>query len=277
VSATAVRRPRSTNTERAYAADLRDFHDWCAAQGRPSCPADPHDVARYLRTRADTLAPTTVARRLAAIVAEHRGRGLASPRDDASVRRALASIEWRHRARRRPTRPLDAESLGRLSLCLPATVSGVRDRALVLLGYGAGLQRTELVGLDVTDVVLGPDGLRLALARGDVTIPRGSRPHLCAARAWAAWSSAARLEAGPAFRPIDRHGNVGPARLSDRAVTIVVRRAAARAGLDPSAYSGRSLRLGMIIAAAAVGASDDGIMSQTGHRSRRLVRSYRLR
>ena len=48
-----------------------------------------------------------------------------------------------------------------------------------------------------------------------------------------------------------------------------------RLHLDADAYSGRSLRLGMILAAAAVGASDEGIMHQTGHRSRRLVRSYR--
>jgi hypothetical protein len=63
--------------------------------------------------------------------------------------------------------------------------------------------------------------------------------------------------------------------LSDRSVTIVVRRAAAGAGLDADAYSGRSLRLGMILSAAAVGASDERIMHHTGHRTRRLVRAYR--
>ena len=266
----------ATNTTRGYAADLRDFTTWCAEHGRPICPAAPDDVARFLRDRAEHLAPATVARRLAAIVDDHRGRGLDSPRDDPAVRNALASIEWRHRARRRPTRPLDAESLARLSLCLPATISGVRDRALMLVGYGAALRRTELVGLDVADVRIAADsGLRLTLARGVVGIPPGSRPHLCAVRAWRAWSSVAQLAAGPAFRPIDRHGNVGGSRLSDRAVTIVVRRAAGGAGLDADAYSGRSLRLGMILAAAAVGATDEHIMHQTGHRSRRFVRAYR--
>ena len=111
-------RRRAVNTERGYAADLRDFEAWCSTCGCPSSPAAAGDVARYLRERADALAPATVARRLAAIVAEHRRLGLASPRDEPEVRHALASIEWRHRARHRPTRPLDAESLGRLSLCL---------------------------------------------------------------------------------------------------------------------------------------------------------------
>lgn len=271
-------RPRAANTERGYAADLRDFEAWCAEHGTTTCPAAPADVARFLQERAEALAPATVARRLAAIVDEHRRHGLPSPRDDTAVRGALASIEWRHRARRRPTRPLDAESLSRVSLCLPATVTGVRDRALLLVGYGAGLRRTELVALDVSDVVVRANGgLQLAVGRGTLTIPPGSRPHLCAVRAWRTWSSIATLGDGPAFRPIDRHGNVGATRLSDRAVTIVVRRAAAGAGLDADAYSGRSLRLGMILAAAAVGSSDELIMSQTGHRTRRLVRSYRQR
>ncbi len=272
------RLPQATNTQRAYASDLRDFAGWCAARGHATCPAAPGDVAAYLRDRSEHLAPATVARRLAAIVAAHHRLGFSSPRDHPDVRAALASIEWHHRARRRPTRPLDAESLARLSLCLPATVRGTRDRALLLVGYGAALRRTELVALDVHDVrVTNGGALRIVLARGSVAIPPGSRPHLCAVRAWKAWTAVAELDDGPAFRAIDRHGHVSKTRLSDRAVTIVVRRAAAGAGLDADAYSGRSLRLGMILSAAAVGASDEHIMHQTGHRSRRLVRSYRQR
>ena len=89
-----------------------------------------------------------------------------------------------------------------------------------------------------------------------------------------AWNVAAGLAEGPAFGAFDRHGHVGATRLSDRAFTIVVRRAAVAAGLDADAYSGRSLRLGMILSAA-VGASDEGIMHHTGHRSQHLVRAHR--
>ena len=266
----------AANTQRAYASDVRDFAGWCAARGRPACPAAPADVAAYLRERAEVLALATVARRLAAIVAAHHRLGFESPRDDPEVRSALASIEWHHRTRRRPTRPLDAESLARLSLCLPATTTGTRDRALLLLGYGAALRRTELVALDVPDVVVDDDDvLRIRSSRGRVAIPPGSRPHLCAVRAWTAWRAAIGFDDGPAFRAIDRHGNVSATRLSDRSVTIVVRRAAEAAGLDADAYSGRSLRLGMILSAAAVGASHERIMRHTGHRTRRLVRAYR--
>ena len=266
---------RPPNTARAYESDLRDFAAWCAQHGCPSAPAASADVAAYLRERSETLAPATVARRLAAIVDAHDRAGYPSPRGSADVRDALASIEWRHRARRRPTTPLDAESLSRMSLALPSTMAGARDRALLLVGYGAALRRTELVALDVDDADVAPDGaLRLRTARGTISIPPGSQPHLSAGRAFARWTQRGALSEGPAFRPVDRYGNVGPMRLSDRAVTSIVQRAAIAAGLT-ARYSGRSLRLGMVLAAAAAGASDEGIIGQTGHRSVRLVREYR--
>lgn len=267
----------SANTERGYRADRRAYDAWCATEGVTAFPAPPEQVARYLRACSEVAAPATVARRLAGIVAASRAAGLASPRESPVVREALASVEWRHRARRRPTVPLDVESLARMSLCLPPTARGARDRAVLLLGYGAALRRTELVALDAADLTVTPrGGLRVRLARGEVVVPAGTPPHLCATRAWEQWSRVAATPSGPAFRPIDRHGNVRPLRLSDRAVTGIVQAAAALAGLDPARWSGRSLRVGMVQAAAATGASDLGIMAHTGHRTRRLVRGYRI-
>jgi site-specific recombinase XerD len=272
---TAAGSRHAQNTVRGYDADLRDFTGWCRAHRRPQLPATGTDVAAFLRERAETLAPATVARRLAAIVDAHRRLGYPSPRDEPEVRAAISTIDWHFRARRRPTKPLDRESLSRMSLCLPSTPSGARDRALLLVGYGAGLRRTEVVRLDVGDLSVDDRrGLRVGTARGAVWIPRGSAPHLCAIRAWQRWRDQLACHAGPAFRAVDQHGHVGTARLSDRAVTLVVRRAARQAGLDPDAYTGRSLRLGLVLAAASAGANDADIMRQTGHRTRRLVRAY---
>jgi site-specific recombinase XerD len=265
----------AANTERAYRADAAHFAAWCATQHRRPQPATVDTLVAYVRALATEHAPATVRRRLAGIAATHRAAGLDSPIDD-RVRLAVASVAWKHRRRRRDTEPLDVASLRRLSAALPVTRAGARDRAILLLGYGAALRRTELVHLDVANVQVVPDvGLAIALPRGRIVVPPGSVPLTCAVRAWTAWLRASGLEDGPAFRPVDRHDNVRPLRLSDRAVTLVVQRAAARAGLDATRYTGRSLRRGMILAAAAVGASDAGIMAQTGHRSRRLVRAYR--
>ena len=89
-----------------------------------------------------------------------------------------------------------------------------------------------------------------------------------------AWRAAAGIDDGPVFRPVDRHGRVGGARLSGTAVALIVKRAAARVGLDPDQFAGHSLRAGLATSAAAAGASERAIMAQTGHKSLPMVRSY---
>jgi site-specific recombinase XerD len=266
--------PMTDNTARAYAADIRDYRAWCRAHRRRPLPAAAATVTNYLHAVAETRRPATVRRRLAAIVALHRDAGLPSPRRHAPVRAALTVAEWHGRHRRRPTEPMLAPNLARCANALDDSPAGRRDRAVLLVAYGGALRRTELVGLNVDDLRANRDGVRITLERGAITVPHGSSLATCAVCAWRAWSHGATLETGPAFRPIDRHGNVGAIRLSDRAVTSIVQRAALAAGLDATHYTGRSLRLGMILSAAAVGATDERIMEHTGHHSRRLVHEY---
>ncbi len=269
----------NANTERAYRADWADFEAWCAAARRRALPATPRTVTEYLDDLATRRRPSTVRRRLAAVNAGHRAAGFHSPGDAPGPRLAAARADWRGRDLRRGTVPLAVPDLVCMLAATPDSVAGARDRAVLLLGYGAALRRTELVGLDLRDARRQPDGaLALRIPRGAVAVPPGSQSALCAVRAWMAWAQVLRahgVRSGPAFRPVDRYGNVGTGRLSDRAVTGIVQRAAGAAGLaKPERFTGRSLRLGMVVTAAGLGASDLGIMAQTGHRSRRLVHSY---
>ncbi len=93
-------------------------------------------------------------------------------------------------------------------------------------------------------------------------------------RSLRSWREAARIGEGPLFRGVDRHGNLLPTRLSDKAVALVVNRRAQAVGLDPKRYSGHSLRSGLATSAAAAGVSERVIMAQTGHRSLTVVRRY---
>ena len=76
------------------------------------------------------------------------------------------------------------------------------------------------------------------------------------------------------FRPLNRHGQIQPERLTPGQVARIVKKLAERAGLDPAKYAGHSLRAGHATAAAAAGASERSIMNQTGHRSVQMVRRY---
>jgi integrase len=265
---------RAAATTHAYGADWREFYAWCTARGARSLPASDSTVAAYVEELITRRRLATVRRRVAALRARHVDAGHQSPTSAPSVRAALARAEWRGRGDRRGTAPLGVEELRAVSAATPSTLTGKRDRALVLVGYGAGLSPGELARLERDEVRIVPAGLRVVARGGPVIVPPGSAPELCAVQAWKEWRAAVGTQHGAAFRPIDRHGRIADDGLSVRGVTRIVQRAVARAGYDGARYSGRSLRRGMVLAATEHGASERGIMAQTGHRSRRLVRRY---
>jgi integrase len=107
-----------------------------------------------------------------------------------------------------------------------------------------------------------------------VGVPYGSNPPTCPVRALRAWTDTAGITTGPLFRPVTRHGTIGPGRLTAASVNRAVQRAVARAGYGPRPYSAHSLRAGLATSAAEVGVSERAIMAQTGHRSLSVARSY---
>ena len=107
-----------------------------------------------------------------------------------------------------------------------------------------------------------------------IGIPFGRSPETCPVRVVREWLAMVAIMSGSVFRSVNRHGQVQPGRLSDKAVALVVKRHAPAAGLDPARYAGHSLRAGLATAAAAAGASERSIMNQTGHRSVAMVRKY---
>jgi len=259
------------NTERAYRSDWADFERWCTARGEPALPAPAVSVAAYLDARRSGLRAATIRRRAAAIGRLHRDAGFPSPVGDAAVRLVLLRAEWSEHERDPRTVPLGPREVEAMTCALPATRAGARDRALLLIGYGAGLRRSELAALDVRDVRVRHGSLEVSTRDRVARIPPGSTPDLCAVAAWRTWR-AYLSRSGPGFRPVHRSDRIASTRLSDRAVTSIVKRAAAGAGLDPSRYGGQSLRAGLLVTASGVGASEAAMMAQTGHRSRRQVR-----
>jgi len=163
-----------------------------------------------------------------------------------------------------------------------ATLIGLRDRALILLGFAGAFRRAEIVGLAVGDLDFNRDGLTVTLRRSKtdqqgqgrkIGIPYGSNPETCPARTLQAWLEEGGVTEGPLFRSLNRHGAL-QGRLSPVDVARVVKKLAERAGLDPAKYAGHSLRAGHATSAAASGASERSIMNQTGHTAVQMVRRY---
>jgi integrase len=163
----------------------------------------------------------------------------------------------------------------------PVGLAGLRDRALVLLGFAGAFRRPELVALDVADIAETETGLLVTIRRSKtdqegegviIAVARGDV--VCPARALREWLDAAGIECGPIFRPINKAGTVAVSRLTDRSVANIVKAYANRAGFDASLFSGHSLRSGFLTTAAANGASIFKMMDVSRHKSVDTLRGY---
>lgn len=263
----------SASTRKAYASDFSHFSDWCHTRDESPLPAAPLVVAQYLAALADSgLKASTIVRRCAAIRAAHKAAGHEPPTGSEGVKATLRGIRRTHGVKPVRKAPATAEALAAMLPALPDTLRGKRDRALLLIGFGGALRRSELVDLKVNDIDWRPGGALLHIGRSKtdqegkgqvVVVPNGHRLEPIAALR--AWLEAACIRQGPLFREVDRHGNVGTDVLSTRSVARIVKAAAKAAGLDDASFSGHSLRAGFVTTALAAGVDPFKVMKITRH------------
>ncbi|MFT3687920.1 tyrosine-type recombinase/integrase [Paenirhodobacter sp.] len=295
----------SDNTRRAYAADWRHFTGWCRREGLDPRQPDPRIVGLYITACATGTravggrrnAVSTIERRLSALVAAYARMGLVLDRRDRHVATVLAGIRNAHAAPPRQKEAILPEDLrAMLDTCDSGTLRGLRDRAMLLIGFAGGLRRSEITGLDMGRdqsadgrgwVEVLPGGLLVTL-RGktgwrEVEIGRGSAPATCPVAALETWLRFARISQGPLFRRVTGQGKeVGPMRLNDREVARLVKRAAQAAGLRgdlPEAtrrdlFAGHSLRAGL---ASSAEVDERHVQKQLGHASAEMTRRYQRR
>jgi integrase len=159
---------------------------------------------------------------------------------------------------------------------------GLRDKALILVGFFGALRRSELVGLNIEDVEFTPEGAILTIRKSKtdqegrgraVAIPYAKRTDLCPVRALQAYLKALGRTEGPLFVSMHK-SQYTQKRLSAYAVALIVKDYADRLGLDPRLFGGHSLRAGFATTAALIGATEDEIALQTGHKSMTVLRGY---
>ena len=267
------RAEKSAATRRAYQSDFDLFHTWCEAKNLCVLPAAPESVAAFLAAEAKRgTKPSTIGRRLAAIRYVHKLAGYEPPTNSEAVKATLRGIC--RTAGSAPTRkaPATADRVLAMVSRAPNGLKGVRDRALLLLGFAGAFRRSELVALDVADLQFCPDGLRVSIRKSKtdqeglgatIAITRGSTA--CPVDAVRAWIETTGILDGPLFRPVTRTGKISARRLSTRAVAELVKSYAHRAGFQAADFSGHSLRSGFLTSAAARGASIFKMMDVSRH------------
>jgi integrase len=295
---------RAPSTRRAYHRAWTDFDAWCRQHGRTPLPASPETVAAWLAWKARHAMPGadpgvvpargSLDKALAAITAVHRAAKVPFDRKDALIAETWRGVA-RAVARKRPVRkaePLLRDRLLRMLAGLRPTVNAeARDAALLALGWGGALRRSELIGLDWQQlgsgtgyVALTPDGVKIVLAVSktaqdqavEVVIPKADmRP---AYDALSAWAERAGLQPGfSVFRPITKGGIIRAGRLTDRSVSRIIKeriRRFARADGESresawelaAVFSGHSLRRGYGTTAAEKGVPPHRIQGHMRHK-----------
>lgn len=274
---------KAAATRKAYASGWSDFVAFCRRLKRRPLPATAETVSLYLAHGARRLKTSTLEQRLVAIAHYHLGSGFENPMTDPAVRVVWDGIRRELGTAKRRKNPALTKLVRRLVAALPETTLGLRDKALLLLGFAGAMRRSEIVSLDVSDLELVEEGLIVTLRRTktdqigrgrQIGIPLGSNEKTCPVRAIKAWLSVSGIHAGPLFRSVNRHGQVQPSRLSDQTVATVVKRTVLSIGLDPRNFAGHSLRSGFATMAAIEGASERDIQKQTGHKNLLVLRRY---
>ena len=276
-------------TRRAYASRLKRFFAWCLTEGVSTAfPTSPEVLAAYVASLANSgAAPATVEQILAAIAAAHRAEGISSPTETLLVKKTLKGYRREHGA---APKKKDAATVEVVRMLLDATrgdtTKGIRDAAILALGFAGAFRRSELSALDIADLkwtVRGSEEVLVINVRRSKTdqeaqgmqkaIFPGRDETTSPTSLLKRWLSLVEPQEGPLFRRVLKSGQVTDERLSAQSMRLVVLQAASAAGLSLD-LSAHSLRIGFVTTAIRQGKTERSIMNQTGHRSVQTLRDY---
>lgn len=296
------------NTNKAYAADWKHFSRWCRLKGTEPLPPSPEMIGLYLTDLAAPSGPSpsqwasrplsvsTIDRRLSGLVWNYAQRGFTLDRKERHIASVLAGIKRKHGRPPVQKEAILPEDILAMVATLPFDLRGLRDRAILLLGYAGGLRRSEIVSLDSGKDDTPDSGgwievfdagalLTLNAKTGwrEVEIGRGSSDATCPVHALEQWLYFAKIDFGPVFVRTSRDGKKAlEARLSDKHVARLIKQAVLKSGIRSELpekerlglFSGHSLRAGL---ASSAEVDERYVQKQLGHASAEMTRRYQRR
>jgi integrase len=302
-----ARQATAENTNKAYKQDWAHYSRWCRMRGADPQPPSPQLIGLYIAHCAapdngsparpvQALAVSTIERRLSGLAWHYTQRGFNLDRKDRHIATVLAGIRRKHARPPVQKEAVLGDDIIAMVATLPFDLRGLRDRAILLIGYAGGLRRSEIVSLDhgrddTPDsggwAEIEDDGAILYL-RGktgwrEVEIGRGSSEQSCPVHALEHWLHFAKIDFGPLFCRTTRDNKRAlDARLSDKHVARLIKQTVLDAGLRsdlPEAerlrlFSGHSLRAGL---ASSAEVDERYIQKQLGHVSAEMTRRYQRR
>ncbi|WP_440680309.1 tyrosine-type recombinase/integrase [Candidatus Pelagibacter sp. HIMB1517] len=284
-----IRQSRAYNTSRAYKADFKDFINFCKNINKKPIKADIKDVSIYLTYLSKkNLKFSTIKRRLVSIVVANRMAGNHIDTKHPIINENLKTIKRKIGAIQIGKKPISLIDLKKIILKLNDNKNininkKIRDKAIILVGFAGGFRRSELVNLNYQDIEFVKEGVKILLRKSKTdqysegfvkALPHFSNSYFCPVISLKNWLDKSLIKNESVFRKISKSGKISNNQLTDQSVALILKYHMSQANLDPTNFSGHSLRSGFATATANSGADERSIMAMTGHKSTQMVRRY---
>ena len=270
-----LKNSKANNTLRAYESDFRDFSLFCAKNGLKNLPTEPRILSIYLTHLAKSFKYSTLKRRIASIKVVHKIKGHYLDTNHPIIMENLLGIKRINGSYQKPKKPLLINSLKLIIKAIDQKekkeLKKIRNKSLILLGFAGGFRRSELVNVEYEDLELVEEGLKIFIKRSKTdqagegslkAIPYFNSQEYCPVTKLKDWIEYANIKKGKIYN------------ISDKSVSLIIKKYALLAELDPNLYGGHSLRSGFATSAAESGVEERNIMAMTGHKTSQMVRRY---
>ena len=278
---------KSNNTLRAYKSDFKDFGAFCAKHGFDSLPTEPKVVSLYLTYLSKNSKVSTLRRRLVSIGMLHKLKGHYLDTKHPLIIENLMGIKRVKGSMQKGKKPILINHLKSIINVINQQkideIKKSRDKTIVLVGFGGGFRRTELISIDHEDLEFVPEGVKITLKRSKTDqfgegmvkgLPYFSNELYCPVINLKKWLELSKIKSGPIFRRFAKGSVLTNNRLTDQSVVLIIKDYLNLAGIENKNYSGHSLRSGFATVAAESGADERSIMAMTGHKTTQMVRRY---
>ncbi len=278
---------KANNTLRAYKSDFRDFGAFCAKHGFNSMPTEPKIVSLYLTHLSTSTKISTLRRRLVSIGVIHKLKGHYLDTKHPVIIENLMGIKRKKGSIQVGKKPILINHLKQIINVIDnqkiEKIKKLRNRTLILIGFGGGFRRTELISIDYEDLDFAEEGLKITLRRSKTDqfgeglvkgIPYFTNEKYCPVISLKNWINLSKIKTGPIFRRFAKGSILTENRLTDQSVVLIIKDCLKLAGIENKNFSGHSLRSGFATVAAESGADERSIMAMTGHKTTQMVRRY---
>ena len=283
-----LKNSKANNTIRAYRSDYKDFGAFCTKNGFKSLPSDPKIVSLYLTHLSIKDAKmSTLRRRLVSIGIIHKLKGHYLDTKHPVIIENLMGISRKKGNYQRGKKPILINQLKAIVDVIDnertEEIKKVRDKTIILIGFGGGFRRAEIVAIDYEDLEFVTEGVKIIVRRSKTDqfgegmikgLPYFSNQTYCPVLHLKKWLEISNIKTGSIFRKFNKGFSLNDNRLTDQSVALLLKGYLSVAGIENKNYSGHSLRSGFATASAESGADERSIMAMTGHKTTQMVRRY---